>query len=161
MEPFVILFLFSITLHNLEEALWLPAWSRTAGKFQKPVSPDSFYFAVIVITSLAYLSALFYFVQPSSVIAKYLLVGFIGSMIVNAVFPHLAATIAFKKYAPGVLTGALLNIPVNSLIIYQFFRRDELTAAEFIASTAVIGLLLLISIPLLFRLGSSATRQFR
>ena len=37
MEYLVVLFCFAITLHNLEEAIWLPKWSQQPSKFQKAV----------------------------------------------------------------------------------------------------------------------------
>jgi len=49
------LFPFAITLHNLEEAIWLPAWSKHAGKWHRPVSPSAFPFAVAVFTLLAFM----------------------------------------------------------------------------------------------------------
>ena len=40
------LFPVAFTLHNIEEALWLPAFSKSAGKFQKPVNTFEYEFAV-------------------------------------------------------------------------------------------------------------------
>ncbi len=60
MVYFVAFFCFAITLHNIEEAIWLPEWSQQSSKFQKPVTSNEFHFAVIVITMLAYLSAFIY-----------------------------------------------------------------------------------------------------
>ncbi|CCQ95069.1 putative integral inner membrane protein [[Clostridium] ultunense Esp] len=160
MENLVILFLFAITLHNLEEALWLPAWSNHASKFHKPVGKSEFYFAVIFITSLAYLSTFFYLFFPKSMLAKYILIGFLGSMIMNTIFPHLLATIVLKSYAPGLLTGILLNIPINSLIIYQFFQSKEITFTELFVSILVVGGVLFSLIPVLFKIGKSVTKHF-
>lgn len=56
----VALFCIAITLHNIEEAIWLPEWSQQASMFHKPVTPGEFRFAVTVITMLAYLSALYF-----------------------------------------------------------------------------------------------------
>ncbi|GGF60165.1 hypothetical protein GCM10010912_01790 [Paenibacillus albidus] len=153
MEYLVIFFCFAITLHNLEEALWLPKWSQEASKFQKSVSPDEFHFAVIVITALAYLSAFCYLYIPQSDLAKWVFVGFLGSMILNAVFPHLIATILLKKYAPGLVTGLLLNIPINSLTLLHMFENDLLEWKELLFATIVVGIILLVLIPLLFKTG--------
>ena len=35
-----LLFLLGFTLHNLEEALWLPQWSKHARKYRKEVSEN-------------------------------------------------------------------------------------------------------------------------
>lgn len=111
----VALFCIAITLHNIEEAIWLPEWSQQASMFHKPVTPGEFRFAVTVITILAYLSAFYFFYKPESELAKWVFIGFLGSMIVNAIFPHLIATILMKQYAPGLLTGLFLNLPINTL----------------------------------------------
>ncbi|WP_249870010.1 HXXEE domain-containing protein [Oceanobacillus saliphilus] len=160
MEGLVILFLFAITLHNLEEALWLPEWSNSISKFHKPVRKNEFYFAAIFITSLAYLSAFFYLFFPDSTIAKYVLIGFLGSMIINAIFPHFIATIVLKRYAPGLLTGVLLNIPINSLILVKFFQNGDVELNGVILSTLLVGVMLLGLIPVLFKIGGSLTNQF-
>nr|WP_280740123.1 HXXEE domain-containing protein [Paenibacillus maysiensis] len=111
------------------------------------------------MTSLAYLSTFFYLLFPNSSLAKYILTGFLGSMIVNALFPHLLASIMLKRYAPGVLTGILLNIPINSLILYQFFQNHELTFKTLLLSTLAVGIVLLGLIPILFKVGKSLTTQ--
>ncbi|MGG2017009.1 HXXEE domain-containing protein [Bacillus sp. S10(2024)] len=159
MRELVILFLFAITLHNLEEAVWLPEWSNHASKFHKPVGKNEFYFAVIVITSLAYLSTFYYLFSPNSSLAKYILIGFISSMIINAIFPHLLASIVLKRYAPGLLTGMLLNIPINSFILYQFFKNNELTFNELFLSTLIVAGVLASLIPILFKIGKSISKQ--
>jgi len=51
------LFAVAITIHNLEEALWLPAWSQSAGRWHHPVGAREFRFAVGVLTTLAYIAA--------------------------------------------------------------------------------------------------------
>lgn len=42
----------SFIIHNLEEAIWLPNWSKYAGKYHKPVQTNEFLFALIIITIL-------------------------------------------------------------------------------------------------------------
>ncbi|MDN4494706.1 HXXEE domain-containing protein [Ureibacillus aquaedulcis] len=153
MDDLVIFFCIAITVHNIEEAIWLPKWSQQSSKFQKPVTASQFRFAVVVITILAYLAAFGYLYLPKSNLAKWIFIGFLGSMIVNAVFPHLIATIFMKKYAPGLLTGLLLNIPVNSFVVYHMFEESLIVWKELILSTLIIGITLLTLIPLLFKIG--------
>jgi glycopeptide antibiotics resistance protein len=153
MDTLVVFFCLAITLHNLEEAIWLPKWSQQSSKSQRGVTSSEFHFAVIVITVLAYLSAFSYVYIPESQMTKWIFIGFLGSMIFNAIFPHLMTTILMKKYAPGLLTGVLLNIPINSVIIYQMFAEDLIVWKELILSTVVVGIILLTLIPLLFKVG--------
>jgi len=144
----VIFFCFAITLHNLAETLWLPQWSKHASKFHRPVSSNEFNFAVVFITILAYLSTFLFFYFPEVSLTKWIFTGFLGSMIVNAIFPHLVATILMKKYAPGLMTGVLLNVPINSLIIYQMFIQNLISWKGLILSTIVVGCVLLALIPI-------------
>lgn len=158
MDYYLILFFcFAITLHNIEEAIWLPKWSQQPSRFQKPVTSSEFHFAVIFITILAYLSAFSFLYTPESDVAKWIFIGFLGSMIINAIFPHLLATVLMKKYAPGLLTGLLLNLPVNSFIIYHMFSNHLIVWKELILSTFAVGMILLALIPFLFKAGSKIT----
>lgn len=150
---FVIFFCLAITLHNLEEAIWLPKWSQQSTRFHKPVTPSEFHFAVLVITILAYLSALSFLYMPESNLAKWIFIGFLGSMIINVIFPHLIATVLMKKYAPGLLTGLLLNLPINILVINQMFLKNLIIWKEVVISTFLVGIFLLVWIPLLFKIG--------
>jgi drug/metabolite transporter (DMT)-like permease len=157
MDLLVMLFCIAITLHNLEEAIWLPAWSQQASRFQKPVTEGEFRFAVLVITGLAYLAAISYFIWPQAELVKWIFIGFLGSMIMNALFPHLIATLIMKKYAPGLGTALLLNIPVNALILSHMYTENTVTTWELVLSTVVVGGLILSLIPLLFQAGRKIT----
>lgn len=149
----ILFFCIAITLHNLEEALWLPKWSHLNSPFQKNVTPDEFHFAVLIITALAYLVSFLYLNFPKSNITKWVFIGFLGSMIFNAIFPHLIATFVMKTYAPGLATALLLNIPINTAILWKLRSLKLITIREIVISTVLIGIILLALIPLLFTLG--------
>ncbi|WP_172195021.1 HXXEE domain-containing protein [Saccharibacillus qingshengii] len=149
----VVFFCLAITLHNIEEAIWLPRWSQQTSKFQKPVTSGEFRFAVICITVLAYLSAFSFAYRPESDAAKWMFAGFLGSMIVNAIFPHLIVTLLTKKYAPGLLSGLLLNLPINSWVICRMFADHSITWKELVLSTLGVGIGLLTLIPVWFKIG--------
>ncbi|KGR81741.1 HXXEE domain-containing protein [Lysinibacillus odysseyi] len=157
MEFLIVLFCIAITLHNLEEAIWLPAWSRQSSRVQKSVAEGEFRFAVTIITVIAYLSAISYLIWPYANLTKWIFIGFLGSMIINAVFPHLAAAILMKKYAPGLVTGILLNIPVNCFILSHMYAENTVTPWELLLSTIIVGGAVLSLIPLLFKAGRKIT----
>jgi hypothetical protein len=150
---YAIFFCLAIILHNVEEALWLPQWSQLGSSIQKPVTPNEFHFAVLIITALAYLISFLYVSFPKTNLLKWVFIGFLGSMIFNAIFPHLIASIMTKSYAPGLATGLLLNIPVNTVILYRLYTLSLITKKEILISTVVVGILLLAMIPALFTLG--------
>ncbi|MGN7476341.1 HXXEE domain-containing protein [Solibacillus silvestris] len=150
---YAVFFCLAITLHNLEEALWLPQWSLLDHSLQQAVAPDEFHFAVIVITALAYLTSFLFLNFPEMKIVKWAFAGFLGSMIFNAFFPHLVSSIFMKAYAPGLITGVLLNIPINSFILYTLCKQRFLNFKAIILSTIIVGLILLFLIPVLFKMG--------
>jgi hypothetical protein len=148
-----LLFLLGFSLHNIEEALWLPQWSKHARKYHKEVSKNEFTFAVIIVTAIGYLLTFQYFIfAPSSSFSKYVYLGFILMMVANVIFPHIIATLVLKKYAPGTITGILLNAPLGIYILTRGINGyDEL----FFVIIAGVGLaiIILLLINQLFRIG--------
>ncbi len=148
-----IFFPLAITLHNIEEALWLPRWSQYAKRFHPPVAQNEFVFAVIVVTVLAYLSTFLAMAFPSVLILRLIFFGALGMMILNAFVPHLAATIVLRRYAPGLATGLFLMVPVDSIILYQAIADGSLQWLELLVATLVVAVTVLLLLPLLFKLG--------
>jgi len=153
----IYIFPLAVTLHNIEEALWLPKWSGIAKRYHKPVNKNEFHFALICVTVLVYLASFLYLIFYDLEIFRYIYFGFIGMMIINAVFPHLVATIVLKRYAPGVVTGLLINIPCFSFLIVLGIDGNIISLVEVIISTVIVGGLMLILLPIFFKLGRVMT----
>jgi hypothetical protein len=148
-----LLFLLSFTLHNIEEALWMPKWSQDKIRFLKPAPKNEFYCALIVLTALSYLAVCLMALYPGQRLFTYLFAGLLGAMAFNAVFPHIAATIALRKYAPGVITAVLLMLPVNGLILLHMANSSILSPYEIVLSTLGVGVPMAASLPVLFWIG--------
>ena len=148
-----LLFLLGFSLHNIEEALWLPQWSKHARKYHKEVSKNEFRFAVIIVTAIGYLLTFQYFIFTSSfALSKYIYLGFILMMVANVVFPHLIATFVLKKYAPGTITGLALNAPIGIYILFREINKPD-GLVFVIISAAILAVIFLLLINLLFKLG--------
>jgi len=141
-----IIFMFCITLHNIEEALWLTEW-RIKNMPNSKTTPmkKHFIFAVLGITVLGYLTAGLFILFPDNLYIGYAFIGFVGAMLVNAIMPHLILTVVFKKFCPGVFTGCFLIIPFHIIILLNALS-GTLTIIEVLASVIVVGLILLGSI---------------
>ena len=151
---FELLFLLSFTLHNLEEALWLPKWSAYAKKFHKEVSYQEFHFAVLIITIFGYILTFLSLAFGKEIaVIRYSYLGFVLMMCFNALFPHLAATIILRKYSPGTLTGLLLNLPIG---LYLIFKINGIKIYDYrlLVSFVLIAGITLLSLKPLFRLGN-------
>ena len=149
----------AITLHNLEEAIWLPAWTKHAKQFHKPIEANVFYFAVIFVTILAYLSTFLAVAFPSSWLWKYIFHGFLGAMILNTFFPHLVSTIILRRYSPGLVTGLFLLLPINSIILYQSVMLGHIKLTDLMISILIVSLALLSFLPLFFKIGEQLAKQ--
>jgi len=148
-----IIFLLGFTLHNLEEAIWLPKWSKYARKFHEPVETNQFIFAVIVVTIIGYiLTALDLLIGDSGNFVNYIYLGFVGMMGINSVFPHLVSTIVLKKYAPGLITALFLNLPFSLILIIGHIK-NGINIFYLLVAIIIVSGLVLISLKYLFRLG--------
>ena len=145
------LFLLGFTLHNLEEAIWLPGWSKYAGRFHTEVKRNEFHFAALAVTVIGYLLTFFH-LMSANIYAQYAFYGFVLMMCLNAIFPHLIATIVFRRYAPGLLTGIFLNVPFGVTLI-QHGLSDGISQTYLVITTAVFGVVFALLIKPLFKLG--------
>lgn len=153
LDAIKLVFLFGFTLHNVEEAVWLPRWAKDAKRFYQPVQSDEFIFAVIIITMVGYLLTALDFLAGDTVhLLRYAYLGFAGMMGINALLPHLAATVVLKKYCPGLVTGLFLNLPV-SLILVVGHLKNGLDAVYLVGAVVLVSSLTLFSLKYLFRLG--------
>ncbi len=148
-----ILFIIGFTIHNIEEALWLPKWSQSAGKYHKEISFNVFRFAVIVITIIGYLLTFQYFIfSEKYTFSKLLYFSFVLMMVLNVIFPHLIATIVMKKYAPGLIKGVFLNMPIGLYLLINNIRGKHEMIYLFIL-TLLLSITFIVLINYLFKLG--------
>jgi hypothetical protein len=147
------LFAISITVHNIEEAIWLPKWSMSVKRWHHPVDPKVFRFAVIILTIFAYITSTLASLGEKQSIGAYLISGYALAMLLNVVFPHLIATIALKKYAPGLISALLLNLPTTSGLLYFAVMENYIDLNKFYYLGPIVTIGILGSIPILFGIG--------
>lgn len=147
------LFPIVVTLHNSEEAIWLPDWWKRSGIWHGRVTPRSFRFAAAVLTFLAYAVTWLSVVAGRQSVWTYLAFGCIAATLVNVLVPHLAATIAMRCYVPGVATAVLLNLPVLALLVVCALREGYVSGWKAAAFCAGVAGAVVVSILALFKLG--------
>lgn len=138
------LFPIAVTLHNGEEAIWMPGWAaRHASKL--PVHPPGaveIRAALIMLTVAAFVVTYFNARRGSQSFWAYLLFGGIVAMLANVFVPHVPATILFRSYTPGVVTAVLVNLPVMSVLATQMVRERWVRGWKAIAFGAGVPLFL-------------------
>lgn len=147
------LFAAVVAIHNLEEAVFLPAWSERAGRWHRPVGAKEFRFAVFVLTVLAGVAALIATVQGRESFGAYVLTGYALAMLLNVTFPHLLVTLAMGRYMPGTATALVLNLPVTAALLHQAFREGYVSSARFTLAGPAVVLAIVLLIPTLFYAG--------
>jgi hypothetical protein len=159
-ENFYFLFLLAVTLHSLEEAVWLPDWSQQAGRWHQPVEKIPFRFAVLVLTILAYVFAYLGLMGGKQSFGIYLLSGYVWIMLVNVFFPHLLAAIWLNQYVPGLGTALALNLPVCSAFLFVVLKEDYVSPWPLLITGCIFAGGALTLIPMLFKLGERVEEKY-
>jgi hypothetical protein len=151
------LFALAITVHNIEEGLFLPTYTAVVPRLAGRVTPFAFRFALVALTAVAY--GIVAFAVSGSHYAADLLAGIAVVMAINAVIPHLTLTLVLRRYAPGTGTAICIVLPLSLLVILNGFAVGTLAVPALIITAVVVAMTLFVAVPLLFWAGSLAERR--
>ena len=108
------------TLHNMEEVPFMERWSKHLPlKIHPTVSTRQFVIAVMFLTLGGFLVTYFGIEVLENQTGDLMVLAIQAILFFNAFIPHLAATIRFRMYSPGVLTATLITLPFS---FYLFCR---------------------------------------
>lgn len=147
------LFAIGVLAHNAEEALHLPAWAARVRKARPPVGPREFRFAAGVVSALLVVLAVATPCAPAGGPVAYLMAGFALAMALNALVPHVLASVAMRTYMPGTATAVLLNVPLGLLYLHRALGEHRVELRTLVWAGPVVALVLAASIPMWFALG--------
>lgn len=153
LELFTWLFPVAVSLHNLEEGLSFPRYAHLFAPWRR-VHVSAFRFALVLLTLLAYLSALWSTLGGARSVGAYLHAGYMLTMLLNVLIPHLAVSVAQGRLMPGTATGVLLVLPTTLTGLYLGLSRSGLEPFPLVRYGGAVTLALLASLPLLFKLGA-------
>jgi len=154
LEKLLWLFPIALTLHNLEEAVWLPDWSKHAGLWELPVGPTEFRVAAVLLAILAYAVTYWSIRRGKEAVGTYVMAGFVFTMLLNVIY-HAAAALGLREYAPGVVTAVLINTPVMGYLLWRVFQERWVTWPKALVAFIAVPLAILLLIPVLFWVGRS------
>lgn len=105
----------AVTLHNLEEAIWLPGfWAERS--WHLPVNAIEFRIGATLTAGLACALTYLSIRYGARSAATYGWAIFSTIMLLNAIW-HLAATLYLRAYAPGVVTAVFVVLPVTIYLL--------------------------------------------
>lgn len=121
-----------LTIHNIEEAPLMESWyKRLPMKLPLTITTRQFVIAVTFITIAGFIITYLgveYFANQTG----YLLVlGMQAILAFNAFVPHIATTIRFRMYSPGVITAVLIMLPFSFYLFRRAFEENILTWNQF------------------------------
>ena len=135
----------AVTLHNAEEAIWLPRWDLRHAA-QLPAHPPGALEirVVLVVITLVAFGVTYLSVQrgPESIWA-YLTFGYFVTMLANVFVPHVPAAILFGGYAPGIVTAVLINFPLMTILAVGAVRERWVSGWKAVAFGAVVPMIAL------------------
>lgn len=136
------LFGVGVTLHNLEEAVYLPGWFRSNLKLLFEPNGKIYWIVTSTVSLVIWVPIVGICISPEGSSFQTVLSGFALVMVVNSVLPHLALTLVKHSYSPGTGTAMLFNLPLGLLLIRE--QLSTVTASHtYIWRDAVLyGLLL-------------------
>ena len=124
-----------ITVHNLEEAILMPAVlakrNSTIPSFTRglllPITYRQFLVALFVMTAIPYLIAwLACREQERPGVGTFLLLSLQFMMLVN-VFAHLGMALLMSGYAPGLVTALAINLPFSIYLLHHAIKQRWLS----------------------------------
>lgn len=121
-----------LTIHNLEEAPFMERWSqRLPLKIHPTVSTRQFIIAVTFLTAGGFLATYFGLEYLANRAGYLIVLGIQAILLFNAFVPHIASTIRFRLYSPGVITAVLITLPFSFYLFRRALSENVLTWKEF------------------------------
>jgi hypothetical protein len=155
------LFTAGVLAHNTEEALLLPAWSREARTWYRPVGRPTFWFGASIFSAALVGIMVAASTAPARSIVAYALTGYALAMVLNVFVPHLALSIFTRGYVPGLVTALLCNLPLGGAFLYRAVVERYVALDTFLWAGPLTVLVMVAAIPLLFKAGGVLFRDSR
>ena len=121
-----------LAIHNFEEAPFMENWSRRLPiKLPFAITTRQFVIAVTFLTIAGFLVTFYALKYLESQTAYLLILGIQAIMLFNAFVPHIATTIRFRMYSPGLVTAILLIVPFSLYLFRRGFEEGILVTSQF------------------------------
>jgi hypothetical protein len=137
-----ILFGIGVTLHNLEEAMFLVDWARSHLKLWFEPNHKIYWVLTSLVSVVIWIPVVGVCVSRESSSFQNALSGFALVMAINAVLPHFMISLIKHSYSPGVGTGMLFNLPLGVLLIHEQLNDRAISPVEVWRAAVLYALLL-------------------
>jgi len=119
-------------LHNMEEAPFMERWSKRLPFKFHPIDSTRQVVIAMIFLSLGGFLVTYLGVEYLANQTGYLIVlGIQAILLFNAFVPHIAATMRFRLYSPGVVTAILITLPFSFYLFRRALNENVLTWRQF------------------------------
>jgi len=137
-----ILFGIGVTLHNLEEAMYLVSWARSHLKLWFEPNPKIYWVLTSLVSVMIWIPIVGVCVSREGAHFQSALSGFALVMAINAVLPHFAISLVTRSYSPGAGTGMLFNLPLGVWLIHAQLSAHAISRVDVWREAVLYALLL-------------------
>jgi hypothetical protein len=131
----------AVTLHNCEEAVYMPRWvSRHSKDLAFQPAATRIWFGLMVLTGAAFFITFLSYKKGRQSTWTYLLFGYAVAMLANVFVPHIPATLFFRAYTPGVVTAVLVNLPIMIFLLFRAKSDDWVSGSKAVAYAVLVPL---------------------
>jgi hypothetical protein len=155
------LFIAGTVLHNVEESILLPKWTRHANSWPRAMGNVEFLFGAVALSALMTLVTAVATKSMPGAWSEYAVAGFALAMSLNAIVPHLALSLYKRTYMPGTGSALLLNLPLGCLFLQRALTMHEIKAATFYWFGPCVVIAMLALMPCLLYLGRQIESHHR
>jgi hypothetical protein len=121
-----------LTIHNIEEAPFMERWyKRLPVNLPLTITTRQFVFAVTFLTAAGFFITYVGVEYFGNQTGYLLILGMQSILLFNAFVPHIATTLRFRMYSPGVITAVLLILPFSFYLFRRAFTENILTWTQF------------------------------
>ena len=128
----------AFALHNIEEAIAAPRMldlmqSRGPGSLRalySGIDASELRISLLILTTMGLLVIMTAARSPTRPIGSYVMLVFAAFIGLNAL-AHVALTVAFRAYMPGLLTALVLTLPISALLLARGRREHWVSSPAF------------------------------
>ena len=121
-----------LTIHNIEEAPFMEGWSkRLPLKVHPTVTTRQFIIAVTFLTIVGFMLTYFGVEYLANQTGYLMVLGIQAILLFNTFIPHIATTLRFRMYSPGVITAILLTLPFSFYLFQRALNENIISWNQF------------------------------
>lgn len=150
-----------LAVHNIEEAPFMENWyKRVPMKFPLKITTRQFVIAVTFITLAGFVVTYLGLEYLAKQTGHLLVLGMQAILFFNAFIPHIATTIRFRMYSPGVITSILIVLPFSFYLFRRAFEEDLLSWNQFWIMLGIAPFAVAVTAFLSLQIGKAFDKRF-